>query len=172
MCAEYERQPDCTVRVTTANDRRFGGAYPVVFVTGYWQNGTCRARKPDTSYLYFMSIQEAWDAAQAGTVAARIECNTGFYPLVPTGSTTVTVSGGWGSFMPNTFPEPGAMTYIGGPLVLGPTTATLIIGGDETNGNGGLTIVGGYRELTAPVIITDTPLVIPEGPYDLGVIIR
>lgn len=172
MCAEYERQRSCTVNVNPANDRRFGGAYPVVFVTGYWANGVCRGRKQDTSFLYFWSVQEAWDAAQAATIGSRIECNTGFYPLVPTGSTNVTISGGWGSFMPNVVPEPGAMTYIGGPLVLGPTTPTLIVGGDETTGNGGLTIVGGYRELTAPVIVTDTPLVIPDGPYDLGVIIK
>lgn len=172
QCAQYQQRQSCTVTVNDANDHRFHGEYPVVFVTGYWQNGVCRGHKPDASYLYFWSAQEAWNAAQAGTITGRIECNTGFYPLVPSGSVPVTISGGWGSFMPNVFPEEGSMTYIAGPITLGPSTPLLTIGGDTVNGNGGITIVGGYRTLTGPVVVNTEPMIIPNGPYDLGVIIK
>ena len=173
QCAQYERRPSCTVSVNSANDRKFSGGYPVIFVTGFWADGVCRGTKPGGGMLYYKSLQEAWAGAQSSAITPRIECNSTFQQLVPTGSTNVTLSGGWGNFTPNTAPEPGAMTMIAGPIVLGPTTPTLIVGGDLASGNGGITIVGGYRELKAPVVITDTPMIIPDGsPYDLGVIIK
>jgi len=164
-CTPYEARPSCTV---TANDLMtaiYGSAIPVVFGTGYYRDGVCRAVIAGGNYQYYADLQTAYNTVIGGTAFPPIECVADKQLSIGTITGPLEISGGWGSFAPNASPAEGATSTITGTVVIG-------AGGSMTiTGIGGITLACGYRTVTGPYTVTE-PLIIGATPCDFGLIVQ
>lgn len=164
-CTPYEARQSCTV---TANDLMtaiYGATIPVVFGTGYYRDGVCRAYGGLSQYTYFADLQTAYNTVAAGAASNPIECVADKWLTVGTINSPIEISGGWGSFAPNAQPAEGATSVITGTLTISSGTLTI-------SGAGGVALACGYRTVTGPYTVNAEPLVIGASPCDFGLIIQ